>query len=135
LISSETDFFSILWINYYLCNQCLSPLKLWVRTLLMARLIVTTLCDKVCQWLATGRWLSPGTQLSSTNKIDRHGITEILLKVELNNINQPTYCTCNQHVDIWIYRVGSSPNTFKNLWEQESPTSSEGKQYILCKNV
>jgi hypothetical protein len=39
----------------------------------------TTLCDKVCQWLATGRWFSPGTPVSSTNKIDRHDITEILL--------------------------------------------------------
>jgi hypothetical protein len=34
----------------YQCNQCLSPLMLWVRTLFMAR--CTTLCDKVCQWLA-----------------------------------------------------------------------------------
>ena len=24
-------------------------------------LLDTTLCDKVCQWLATGRWFSPGT--------------------------------------------------------------------------
>ena len=37
--------------------------------------------DQVCQWLATGRWFSPGTPVSSTNKTDRHGITEILLKV------------------------------------------------------
>jgi hypothetical protein len=43
-----------------------------------------TLCDKVCQWLATGRWFSPGTPVSSTNKTDRHDITEILLKVSLN---------------------------------------------------
>ena len=28
----------------------------------------TTLCDKVCQWLAAGRWFSPGTRVSSTNK-------------------------------------------------------------------
>jgi hypothetical protein len=33
----------------------------------------------------TGRWISPGT---STNKSDRHGIAEILLKVALNTINQ-----------------------------------------------
>jgi hypothetical protein len=37
----------------------------------------TTLCDKVCQWLATGQC----TLVSSTNKTDRHNITEILLKV------------------------------------------------------
>jgi len=28
----------------------------------------TTLCNKVCQWLATVRWFSLGTPLSSTNK-------------------------------------------------------------------
>ena len=32
----------------------------------------TTLCDKVCQWLATGWWFSPGTPVFSTNKADRH---------------------------------------------------------------
>jgi hypothetical protein len=30
----------------------------------------TTLCDKVCQWLSTGRWFSPGTPVSFTNKTD-----------------------------------------------------------------
>jgi hypothetical protein len=49
-----------------------------------------TLCDKVCQWLATGRWVSPGTPVSSTNKTKRHDIAEILLKVALSTINQPT---------------------------------------------
>jgi hypothetical protein len=39
----------------------------------------TTLCDKVCQWLAAGQWFSPGTPVSSTNKTDHHDITEILL--------------------------------------------------------
>jgi len=47
----------------------------------------TTLCDKVCQWLATDRWFSPSTLVSSTNKIDHHDITEILLKVALNTNN------------------------------------------------
>ena len=32
----------------------------------------------------------PGTPFSSTNKTDCHDITEILLKVALNTINQPT---------------------------------------------
>ena len=43
---------------------------------------------KVCQWLTTGRWFSPGTLISSTNKTERNDITEILLKVALNTINQ-----------------------------------------------
>jgi hypothetical protein len=50
--------------------------------------ILYTLCDEVCQWLATGRQFSP---VSSTNKTDRHGITETspsfshLANVEVNN--------------------------------------------------
>ena len=67
------------WIYNYLCNHCLSPLMLWVRISIRAR--CTTLCDKVCQWLATGRWFYPGPPISSTNKTDRDDITEILLKV------------------------------------------------------
>jgi hypothetical protein len=39
----------------------------------------TTLCDNNCLWLATGLWFSPSTLVSSTNKIDCHDITEILL--------------------------------------------------------
>ena len=77
------------WISNYLCNQCLSPVKLWVWTPLRRGVLNTTLCDKVCQWLATGRWFSQGTPVSSTNKTDRHDITEILLKVALSTINQP----------------------------------------------
>jgi hypothetical protein len=36
----------------------------------------TTLCYKVCQWLATGRWFSLGTPVSSTDKTDRHDIAK-----------------------------------------------------------
>ena len=66
------------WIYNYLCNQFLSPLKLWVWIQLRQGVVDTTLCDKVCQWLATGRWFSPSTLVSSTNKTDN--ISEILLK-------------------------------------------------------
>ena len=43
------------------------------------RVRCTTLCDKVCRWLMVGRWFSPGTPVSSTNKPDRHNKTEISL--------------------------------------------------------
>jgi hypothetical protein len=49
-----------------------------------------TLRDKVCQLLAAGRWITPGILVPSTNKTDCHDITEILLKVALNTINQPS---------------------------------------------
>ena len=48
----------------------------------------TTLCYKVCQWLSAGRCFSPGTPIFSTNKTDRHVMTEILLKVALSTIKQ-----------------------------------------------
>jgi hypothetical protein len=74
------------WIYNYICNQCLSSLMLWVRISIRAR--CTTLCDKVCQWIATGRWFSPKPPVSSTNRTDRHDITEILLKVALSTFKQ-----------------------------------------------
>jgi uncharacterized membrane protein YjjP (DUF1212 family) len=37
--------------------------------------------------VSTDQWFSPGTLVSSTNKTDRHDITEILLKMVLNTIN------------------------------------------------
>ena len=45
----------------------------------------TTSCDKVCQWLATGQWFSPGTLVCSAKKTVRHNIT--------NTINQPNQRT------------------------------------------
>jgi hypothetical protein len=59
-------------------------------------LLDTTLCDKVCQWLATGRWFSSGAPVSSTNKTNCHDISEILLKVALNTITLP-------YIYIYIY--------------------------------
>ena len=40
----------------------------------------------VCDFGKVGRWFYPVAPVSSTNKNDRHGITEILLKVVLNTI-------------------------------------------------
>jgi hypothetical protein len=59
---------------------------LWVQNPFNCGILDTALCDKVCQWLATGLWFTPGTPGSSTNKTDHHYITEILLKVGLNTI-------------------------------------------------
>ena len=59
----------------------------WVQIPLIAR--CTTLFDKVCQWLAFGRWFSPVIPVSSYKKICHHDITEILLKVALKTI-KPT---------------------------------------------
>ena len=72
------------WIYNYLCNH--HWLMLQVRISIRAR--CTSLCDKVCQWLATGRWFSLGPPVTSTKNTDRHDITEILLKVALTIIKR-----------------------------------------------
>ena len=87
------------WIYKYLCNQRLS------------QLLDKTLCDKVCQWLATGRWFSPGSPVSSTNKTDRHDIAEILLKVTLNTINQ-TIINWGTGLAIMLFTVYLNPCTY-----------------------
>jgi hypothetical protein len=37
----------------------------------------STIYDRVCHWLTVGRWVSPGTPVSSTKKADRHDITAV----------------------------------------------------------
>jgi len=62
------------WIYNYLCNQCLSSLHCEFEFRSLRGVLDTTLCDEVCQWLAAGRWFSPGPPVSSINKTDRHDI-------------------------------------------------------------
>ena len=86
LIEDQLLWWHGIWVYYYVCNQWISQLKLWVQIPLRRGVLDTTLCDKVCQWLVTVRWFSPSTSVSSTNKTDRHDIAEILLRVALNTI-------------------------------------------------
>jgi hypothetical protein len=58
---------------------------------IMRGVIDTTLFEKVYPWFTSGRWFSPGTSVSSTNKINHHNITVILLKGALNTINPHQY--------------------------------------------
>ena len=67
------------WIYNYICNQCLSPLTLWVPTPLSRCVIDTILCDTVCPWLVVDRWFYPGAPVSFSNKTDCHEIAERLL--------------------------------------------------------
>ena len=103
-------------IYNYLCNQWLSALTFWVRMPAWRCIFDITLRYKVCQWLVIlDRWFSPDTLLSSTNKTDRHDMTEILLKMALNTINQET----NQ----------SNINTTINDFHLKSPNKKMTKEY------
>jgi hypothetical protein len=60
----------------YICfhhNFQNKSLLLWVGISIRTR--CTQLCDKVCQWLVTGRCFFPGPLVSSTNKSSRLNIT------------------------------------------------------------
>ena len=72
----------------------------------------TTLGDKVCQWFSAGRWLSPGSPISSTNKSDRHDETEILLKVELNTIT----LTPHLYMDFYFSKILSSSDLIAYIY-------------------
>ena len=84
--------------------SALSPLTLWVRIPLKRGVLDTTLCDKVCQWLAAGRWFSLGTVISPTNKTDCYDIHEILLNVTLNTVTITLY-NDPFHYMYWFYIV------------------------------
>ena len=66
---------------------------------------LATASDKVDQFLAHGRWFSPGTPASSTTKTGRHDIAEILLKVALNTKNQKSINRCHTWFLIVVSRV------------------------------
>ena len=66
-------------MRWWWCLLCTRPTRLVGFFLLLA---CTISCDKICQWLASGRWFS---LVSSTIKTEHHDITEILL----NTITQP----------------------------------------------
>jgi hypothetical protein len=75
-------------------------------------LLDTTLCDKVCQWLAKDQWFSPGTPVSSTNEAYRYDIIEILMKVALSIITL-SYCVlkllflllCLPNSEPWFFNL------------------------------
>ena len=72
----------------------------------------------------TGRWFSPGTPVSFTNKTDRHYIAEILLKVTLNTIN------CNL-IPIIVNRNNKTTHTKKkaknNFANKQTKTTTTTK--------
>ena len=81
---------------------------------------VYSIRDHVCQWLATGRWLCSGTPFSSTNKTDRHNITEILMKVALSTTNQPNHQTIRYHVNLLfiVDKICTKQELQYILWNQ-----------------
>jgi hypothetical protein len=111
-------------MNDYLCNQYLSPLTLSVRILHKRGVLDTTLCDKVCQWLATGRWFSlvlwfpPPIKLTATSDA-----SEILLKVAFNTITLALYlcqiCSSLTYCKAWCL-------FYFSIYKDHSPGADSG---------
>jgi hypothetical protein len=86
------------WIYNYLCNQCLSPLELWVRIPFMARRTrynimwssLSLTCDRSLVIFS----------VDSTYKTDSHDITEILLKVVFNTTNHYHTLLAQEHHNV-----------------------------------
>jgi hypothetical protein len=78
---------------YYsvVCYSILYYSVLYCGSMLLSSLLLnmaSMFYDSCHYVLVTSRWFSPGSPVSSTYKTDRHDITEILLKVALNTIDQ-----------------------------------------------
>jgi hypothetical protein len=65
-------------------NVLLHNKMYWYFSLLVSNIITVNTSGLNSHY--SQRWFSQGTLVSSTNKIDSHYITEILLKVALNTI-------------------------------------------------
>jgi len=55
-------------ISVYHHSRCALESRPW------RGILDTTLCYKICQWLASEWWFSPGTAVSSTNNANCHDI-------------------------------------------------------------
>ena len=77
------------WIYNYMCNQCLSPLTLWVRIPLRRGVFDTTLFGKVCKRFAAGLWFfdwQMSMVFSVFNKLRWKIVVILLILVELGAI-------------------------------------------------
>jgi hypothetical protein len=82
------------WIYNYMCNQCLSPLKLWFRTPFMARCIYvldTTICDKVYQQDKSWQYF-PVFHTLQENKINYYSDKFLQLDLVHLSHNLPDLC-------------------------------------------
>ena len=92
------------WISNYLCNQCLSPLKLWILNPVQARCTQYNIMWYSLSVTSDKSVVFSGRVLS-TNKTNRHDITEILLKVVLDIITlNPSIRVCWKKCNIKFTR-------------------------------
>ena len=104
---------SWLWIYNYLRNQCLPPLKLCVRILLWWGVFDTTLCDKVCRWLAVcGFRGCSGSQKVGARKITRCHFQMPVLKVRSQFRSQLKFLQGANFFDPKLWMIACSTTSF-----------------------
>ena len=138
------------WTAYtaeLLLNQSIGGLQLPMQSVPITTDVVSSNLDqgevyniKVCQWLATGRWFSPDPPVSSTNKTDRHNITEILLKVVLNTIKQTKQAIIKQYGSgnygyICIYKSPITMQVLLNAFRKKMIVSCEFPEAICPDSI
>ena len=85
---------------------------------------------------------SLGTPVSSTNKTDRHDVTEIFMKVALNTISQQYHIICMQnmyhnqfHCNIIFLIKIFLENFFLILHFNRAPTTNPSISYNYCPHL
>ena len=100
--------------TYNVCNQCLSPLKLWVRIPLGRGVLDTTLCNK--NVYSATFYLLNDTQLQSFQFKINHIIiftNHLLMKCKLS---ETTLCTfCNDAIEKIVHLIWECQYA-KNIW-------------------
>jgi hypothetical protein len=97
---------------------------------------IKTICDKVCQWSATGRWLSPGTPISSTNKTDwnifESGVKHHKAKPKPNLVihSPSTRCSITLHHKVEWWDIWSAHTTSQLPFQRIAPHRVETKFYF-----
>ena len=74
--------------NHYATDAVLKNIRALLCKLQNGCTQLAAATEKVYQLPAHGRWFFLGTPVSSTTKIGRHDIAEMLLKMTLSTINQ-----------------------------------------------
>jgi hypothetical protein len=101
-------------------------------TTLRRGVLDTTLCDTVCEWLATCRWFSPGTPIYSTNKtnwnIVESGVTPHTPKTYYNH----SFFPLKPLVHLELIRLTYSSSSRKGLFCSDRSTTSKLRDYLSC---
>ena len=77
----------------------------------LAQVRSTTLCDKVCQWIAIGRWFSLSTPVSSTNKADCHEYSWNIVESDIKH-HKPNFDEC---LFVCLFCLMVYNTTFNNI--------------------